>query len=444
MLIGVGASTLVEGSTDPLWGIVMLPAWVFLAKFEGLYDTDQPRIWHLTTDEAPAIFHWVTLSVAGSLFFIRALPDETIMVQSALAFYVAALAAAFILRSTARALWRRRVPPERALVLGRGKLADAVARKLALEPGHHLSVLEYAGLHHDGPNGNGNGTEPSDLKLEELSKEDLEFLFDETGVERVVLAVAELDETTLARVVSSCRATGVKLSVMPPMRAMLGTAVQLNHIAEMPVIEYGTWEASPSTMAMKRTVDVVLSAVGIVVLAPLMIVIAVSVRLSSRGPALFRQVRAGRAGKPFKILKFRTMCHDAEERIGEVISPDELAEPMFKLREDPRVTKVGRYLRRTSLDELPQLWNIVRGDMSIVGPRPAVLEEVRQYEPWQRRRLSMKPGLTCLWQVNGRNELTFEEWMRLDLEYIDNWSLWLDVKIALKTIPAVLLGRGAR
>ena len=261
MLIGIGASTLIEGSSDPLWGLLMLPAWVVLAKFEGLYDADSPRIWHLTTDEAPAIFHWVTLSVALSLFFIRALPNETIMVQSALAFYVAALGSAFVLRSVARAIWRRHVPPERALVLGHGKLADTVSRKLALEPGHHLSVLEYAGLDHPERNGNGNGNttgRSEQLKLEELSREDLEFLLEETGVERVVLALPELDEATLARVVSSCRATGVKLSVMPPMRAMLGTAVELTHIAEMPVIEYRTWEPSPSTMAMKRAVDIVL------------------------------------------------------------------------------------------------------------------------------------------------------------------------------------------
>jgi lipopolysaccharide/colanic/teichoic acid biosynthesis glycosyltransferase len=123
---------------------------------------------------------------------------------------------------------------------------------------------------------------------------------------------------------------------------------------------------------------------------------------------------------------------------------NEVGGPAFKMTNDPRVTPVGRLLRRTSLDELPQLWNILKGDMSFIGPRPAVVEEVQQYEPWQRRRLSMKPGLTCLWQVSGRSELTFDEWMRLDLEYIDNWSLWLDVKIALKTIPAVLLGRGAK
>jgi exopolysaccharide biosynthesis polyprenyl glycosylphosphotransferase len=433
--------TAVEGTTDPLWVLPTLPGWIVLAKMEGLYDADHPRIWHLTTDEAPAIFHWITLSVAASLFFIRALPDETITVNSAVAFYIVALATAFLFRSAARGIWRRRVPPERALVLGNGKLADAMSRKLALEPGHHLSVLEYAGLEHDGSNGN--GVKPPGLKVDELSKEDLEFLFEETGVERVVLAMPELDETTLARIVSSCRSTGVKLSVMPPMRAMLGTAVQLNHIAEVPVIEYGTWEASFSTMAMKRAVDIVLSAVGVVVLAPLMFAIAIAVRVSSRGPAMFTQVRAGRAGKPFKILKFRTMCHDAEERIGEVISPDDLVEPMFKLREDPRVTKVGRFLRRTSLDELPQLFNVLRGDMSLVGPRPEELWLVERYGETQRFRLEMRPGLTGPMQIHGRGELNFQERLAVEREYVENYSIRKDLKILLRTVSTVWRAPGA-
>jgi exopolysaccharide biosynthesis polyprenyl glycosylphosphotransferase len=439
ILLAIGAMTIVEGTTDPLWILPTVPLWFLVAKMEGLYDADHPRIWHLTTDEAPAIFHWLTLSVAGSLFFIRALPNETITLQSALTLYLVALGAAFVLRPAARAMWRRRVPPERALVLGRGKLADAVARKLALEPGHHLSVLEYS--EHDA--GNGNGIRRPDVKLEELSKEDLEYLLGEAGVERVVLAVPELDEATLARVVASCRESGVKLSVMPPMRAMLGTAVHLSHIAEMPVIEYGTWGTSPSTMAIKRGVDIVLSAAGILILAPLMLAIAVAVRTSSRGPALFRQVRAGREGKPFKILKFRTMCHDAEERISEVISPDELSEPMFKLREDPRVTKVGRYLRRTSLDELPQLFNVLRGDMSLVGPRPEELWLVERYGETQRFRLQMRPGLTGPMQVHGRGELNFQERLAVEREYVENYSIRKDLKILLRTIWTIWRGPGA-
>jgi exopolysaccharide biosynthesis polyprenyl glycosylphosphotransferase len=423
--------TLVEGTTDPLWVLPTLPLWVLVAKFEGLYDADHPRIWHLTTDEVPAIFHWVTLSVAGSLFFIRALPNETVTLKSALALYLAALVAAFLFRSVARGIWRRRVPPERALVMGHGKLADAVARKLALEPGHHLSVLEYT----SNENGNGNGASHREFKLEELTREDLEFLLSETGIERVVLAVPELDEATLARVVASCRATGVELSVMPPMRAMLGTAVQLNHIAEMPVIEYGTWGTSWSTMALKRVVDVVLSAAGIVILAPLMLIIALAVRFTSEGPALFRQIRAGRDGKPFKILKFRTMCHDAEERISEVISPDELDEPMFKLREDPRVTKVGRFLRRTSLDELPQLLNVLRGDMSLVGPRPCLPTQAELIEARSRLgALGVLPGVTGLAQIHGVDMSDPARLAVIDAQYARTRTFGGDLVIILRTL----------
>ena len=434
--------TLVEGTGDPLWVLTTVPLWIIVAKMEGLYDADHPRIWHLTTDEAPAIFHWITLSVAGSLFFMRALPDETIRLESAVALYAVALVMAFLLRSAARAIWRHRVPPERALILGRGTLADAVSRKLALEPGHHLSVLGFSEDQSPVP-ANGNGAVHSELKVEELTKHDLDFLLTETGVERVVLTLPELDEVTLARVVSACRSSGVKLSVMPPMRAMLGTAVQLNHIAEMPVIEYGTWGTSPSTMAIKRAVDIVVSAVGIIVLAPVMALIALAVRLTSPGPALFRQVRAGRRGTPFKILKFRTMCRDAEDRIGEVISPHELAEPMFKLRQDPRVTRVGRFLRRTSLDELPQLFNVLRGDMSLVGPRPEELWLVERYGETQRFRLQMRPGLTGPMQVHGRGELNFQERLAVEREYVENYSIRKDLKILLRTASIVWRARGA-
>jgi exopolysaccharide biosynthesis polyprenyl glycosylphosphotransferase len=243
-------------------------------------------------------------------------------------------------------------------------------------------------------------------------------------------------------VVGACRERGVKLSVMPPMRAMLGTAVQLNHIAEMPVIEYGTWGTSSSTKALKRGVDIVLSAVGIVVLAPLMLIIAIAVRLTSRGPALFKQVRAGRGGRAFRMYKFRTMCRDAEERINEVISPDELTEPMFKLRRDPRVTKVGRYLRRTSLDELPQLFNVLGRQMSLVGPRPAIPYELAHYRPADFDRFSVRPGLTGLWQVSGRSELGFREMLELDVEYARNATLATDARILART-PRAVLGRTA-
>ncbi|HTU99978.1 MAG TPA: sugar transferase, partial [Luteitalea sp.] len=213
---------------------------------------------------------------------------------------------------------------------------------------------------------------------------------------------------------------------------------------DLPLLTFSATQGNEVRLAVRRVADVLLATVFLLLLSPLLLAIAIGIKLTSPGPVLFRQLRCGLHGRRFTFLKFRTMRTDAE-RLKPLLEPfNEMDGPAFKMTNDPRVFRFGGLLRRTSLDELPQLWNILRGDMSFVGPRPSVVEEVEQYEPWQRRRLSMKPGLTCLWQVSGRNELTFDEWMRLDLEYIDNWSLWLDVKIALRTIPAVLLGRGAR
>ncbi len=222
------------------------------------------------------------------------------------------------------------------------------------------------------------------------------------------------------------------------------SGLSFDELGGLPLLTFSTAPHDEVVLFVRRTLELVMAGLLLLVLSPLLVAIAIAIKLDSPGPVLFRQLRCGLHGRPFTFLKFRSMRVDAEALKKHLAPYNEMDGPAFKMTNDPRVTPLGRFLRRTSLDELPQLWNIIRGDMSVVGPRPAVLEEVRQYEPWQRRRLSMKPGLTCLWQVNGRNELTFDEWMRLDLEYIDNWSLWLDVKIALKTIPAVLLGRGAR
>jgi exopolysaccharide biosynthesis polyprenyl glycosylphosphotransferase len=220
--------------------------------------------------------------------------------------------------------------------------------------------------------------------------------------------------------------------------------ISFDELGGMPLLTFSTAPRNELLLFVRRCVDASVSLALLVLLSPLFLIIAAAIKISSTGPVLFRQTRCGLNGRPFTFLKFRSMFTDADALKPSLRRFNEMDGPAFKMTNDPRVTPVGRFLRRTSLDELPQLWNILLGDMSFVGPRPAVLEEVAQYQPWQRRRLSMQPGLTCLWQVSGRNELSFDEWMRLDLEYIDNWSLWLDVKIALRTIPAVLFGRGAR
>jgi exopolysaccharide biosynthesis polyprenyl glycosylphosphotransferase len=225
------------------------------------------------------------------------------------------------------------------------------------------------------------------------------------------------------------------------------------HVLARPVLEeldgiallsFTTTPANPGQLAAKRAIDFAFSLAFSLVTAPIQALAAVLIKISSPGPVFFRQVRCGLNGRHFTLLKFRTMDLGAQERLHEVSHLNEMSGPVFKVSRDPRLTPVGRLLRRLSIDELPQLWNVILGDMSLVGPRPPLPEEVARYEPWQRRRLSMKPGITCLWQVSGRSNLDFDRWMALDLKYIDTWTPMLDLKILLKTVPAVLSGRGAR
>jgi exopolysaccharide biosynthesis polyprenyl glycosylphosphotransferase len=208
-------------------------------------------------------------------------------------------------------------------------------------------------------------------------------------------------------------------------------------------IHYLSVHHKPVQLAIKRLFDVAASSVALALLAPLMVSVAVVIKLSSRGAVLFKQQRVGRHGRPFHMLKFRSMVVNAEELKAKLMALNEQAGPVFKMKRDPRITPIGRFIRKFSIDELPQLINVLRGEMSLVGPRPPVPSEVARYEAWQRRRLSVRPGLTCVWQVSGRNEISFEEWMYLDMQYIDHWSLGQDFQLILKTVPVVLTGRGA-
>jgi exopolysaccharide biosynthesis polyprenyl glycosylphosphotransferase len=201
---------------------------------------------------------------------------------------------------------------------------------------------------------------------------------------------------------------------------------------------WGGWQR-----VAKRVLDFSAALVLLILLAPVMALIAIVVRLDSHGSALFRQTRCGKNGRPFTFLKFRGMVADAEERLAEIEHLNEAQGPIFKIREDPRVTRVGRFIRRTSLDELPQLWNVLRGEMSLVGPRPPIPSEVVRYEPWQRNRLGSTPGITGLWQVSGRSELSFDDMVRLDVEYIERWTFWLDLQILFRTVATVISARGA-
>jgi lipopolysaccharide/colanic/teichoic acid biosynthesis glycosyltransferase len=198
----------------------------------------------------------------------------------------------------------------------------------------------------------------------------------------------------------------------------------------------------PVKLTIKRAIDLLGAALGLVISSVVMLACAIAIKLHDGGPILYRHTRVGRGGRHFSLYKLRTMCVGAEDKQGELEAHNEQDGPVFKMREDPRITSLGRLLRKYSLDELPQLFNVLRGDMSLVGPRPPTPDEVRQYDWWQRRRLSIRPGLTCIWQVWGRNAVSFDRWMEMDLYYIDNWSLWMDMKLLLRTMPAVARGTG--
>lgn len=271
-------------------------------------------------------------------------------------------------------------------------------------------------------------------------------LLHEQAVNVVILNLAGIERTQASRILQACSHEGVEVVVRPGLLALPSPRVTVDQFGGEAVFFFRAQAASPRLLALKQALDYLLGALLLALLAPLLGLIALVIRLSSPGPAFYRQTRAGLNGRPFAMFKFRSMSVDAEQRQADLAARNEMRGPVFKVSDDPRVTRVGRFLRRHSLDELPQLWNVVRGEMSLVGPRPLPVEEVRRFDDdTHRRRLSVKPGLTCLWQISGRNDIAdFADWVRLDLTYIDNWSLWLDCKILLATVPVALFGRGGR
>jgi exopolysaccharide biosynthesis polyprenyl glycosylphosphotransferase len=272
---------------------------------------------------------------------------------------------------------------------------------------------------------------------------DIPRIVESTVVDDVIFAVHRKELDRLEDLFLSLQEQGIRtrfaMDLFPHTRAR----VELEELDGMPLLSFATTPTSQLKLMTKRLLDVLVATLVLVLALPVVGVIALLIKLTSGGNVLFRQTRCGLNGRFFTLYKFRTMVEDAEERRGALLHLNEMNGPVFKLRSDPRVTAFGRFLRRFSLDELPQFWNVLRGEMSLVGPRPPIPEEVAKYQRWQRRRLAMKPGLTCLWQVSGRNNVDFDRWMQLDLEYIDSWSPTLDFKILLKTIPAVLSGKGA-
>jgi exopolysaccharide biosynthesis polyprenyl glycosylphosphotransferase len=263
-------------------------------------------------------------------------------------------------------------------------------------------------------------------------------------IDEVVFAVTRKKLDEMKQIFIMCEELGIRTRVAMNIFQNRVARLELEELEGVPFLTFTTTPSNESQLALKRALDVAVSLLLLALVGPVMGIAALLIRYTSPGSVLFKQKRIGLNGRMFTLYKFRTMIEDAHERREEVAHLNEMNGPVFKAKDDPRVTPVGRWLRRFSLDEIPQLWNVLKGDMSLVGPRPPIPEEVASYHRWHRRRLSMKPGLTCLWQISGRNDIQdFDHWMKLDLQYIDNWSPGLDLKILLRTIPAVLSGKGA-
>lgn len=421
-----------RGFAHLFWSIALVPLWVLLAKLYGLYDRDHRTLRHLTADELPSLITWATTGTAILAGALSLTPVGAPRARVAVALWLGIVVLVPIARSAVRGLWRMLTVPERLVIVGAGPLETATRRKLDLFQDIHVQVsgsLDDAAL--------------CGAMDEGRLESGLRSASGDGHIDRLVLASSSIDERLIAALVSCCRRCNWKLTVVPPARGMFGTAVQLNHVADLPMVEYNTWDIPRSTVLLKRIIDVVLAGLALLVLSPLLVVLAVAVRCSSRGPSVFRQRRAGLHGKPFTVYKFRTMVADAERRLEAVVDLHLLADPMFKLRADPRITRIGRPLRRMSLDELPQLLNVFMGHMSLVGPRPEQLDLVERYRPEHRFRLTVKPGLTGPMQVFGRGELNFDERLAVEREYVENLSLGRDVRIVLLTASVVLRGRGA-
>ena len=249
---------------------------------------------------------------------------------------------------------------------------------------------------------------------------------------------------TLRFVADTCEEVGVTFSMDANFLGLSVARAEVQDFEGWGVLSFSSTPPNAEALVIKRGIDLTGSALALLVTSPLLALVAVLVKLEDGGPVFFAQERAGLYGRRFQMYKFRSMAVDAEARKESLAHLNEMSGPVFKMRDDPRITRVGRWIRRLSIDELPQFYNVLRGEMSLVGPRPPIPLEVARYERWQMRRLSMKPGITCIWQVSGRNEVDFDTWMRLDLEYIDNWSLFLDLKLLMKTVPVVIAGSGAR
>ncbi len=432
------AATMATSTTDVgtlFWAVLFTPAWILVLKLHGLYDNDHRRIRHSTLDELPSLVSASALGAIAIDGLLTLSPVGPLSAGSAVLVGVGALVGCFALRAVLRFAWHRLTGVATGLVIGPAVAADLIARRIATHPEARLRLVGYLSAPRDKDR---RASLPRLGSIEEISR-----VAREHEVERVVVTEQEMSEADAEHLIEECKVAGLGLTFLPQHYGLLGPGIELNRLAELPVLDFRFSDPPRSTLAMKRGLDIAVSGVMLAVLSPLLALTAIFIVIDSGAPVFFRQARAGKDGVPFTMLKFRTMVADAEERLAEFVDLEKLEEPAFKIPDDPRITRAGRLLRRTSLDELPQLINVLLGHMSLVGPRPEEEAVVALYDERQRIRLAVKPGLTGPMQVYGRGDLTFEERLAMERDYLDNLSVTGDLAILLRTPRAIVRGDGA-
>ena len=401
---------------------VAVPLVIVPFKVAGLYDRDEVRLGRSTLDEAPALMQLTALFALGVTILKLLLQHGTLEGNRVAGLWLGAFVATFLGRCLARWVAGRVSPLERCLVIGEFERAQRVRERLASSTARATVVAS--------------------VPLDQQDVDDLEGLegmrqlVQVLEVDRIVIAPSSGDSVDTVGVIRVAKAVGVPVSVLPRMLEVVGSAVEFDDIDGMPMLGIRRFGLSQSSRVLKRAFDLIAASVGLVVIAPLLGLIAVAIRLDSKGPICFRQTRVGRDGRHFSIFKFRSMVADAEALKRQLDDLNEAGVGLFKIAADPRVTRVGKFLRASSLDELPQLFNVIRGEMSLVGPRPLVLDEDAQVLGLDRSRLHLTPGMTGPWQVLG-TRAPMQEMVGIDYLYVANWSLWLDVKILLRTVRKV-------
>ncbi len=407
-------------------------------RLEGVYSKRRGAAW---LDQVYAIFSGTLLGIALLtivFFYYRPLVYSRLMFGYAGVLIVVLLSIARLAeQSILTRLYQRGIGVDRVLVVGAGEMGRAVIRNLLAQPELGYQVIGFVD-DHPARRGSPIG------RLPELgSCDDVGALLMQQCVDEVIITLPWECQEMILDVSRQCEQAGIRAKVVPDLFQLSLNRLSVETVGGIPLLGLKGPVIRGWNLAVKRGLDIAISALALVVLSPVLAIIAVLIKYDSPGPILFRQVRVGRGGELFTLYKFRSMRQGADKEKQALLALNEATGPLFKIRGDPRLTRVGRVLRRLSLDELPQFYNILRGDLSLVGPRPPVPSEVEQYQDWHLRRLDVSPGLTGLWQVSGRRELPFDEMVMLDLFYAEHWSLFMDFKILLRTIPTVILGTGA-